>query len=176
MSNHTITVIWVIKAFLYSSSVYSYYLFLISSASVRSLWFLSFIVLILAWNIPVISPMFLKSSLVFPILLFASISVHCSFKKAFLSLLAILWNSTFSWVYLSLSPFPFPSLLSSAICKASLDNHFALLDFFLFGMVLVTASCTMLWTSIHSSSKRPNRYTRFRWWWLKPLLLHKCHA
>ena len=123
-----------------------------------------------------ISPMFLKSSLVFPILLFSSISVHCSFKKAFLSLLAILWNSTFSWVYLSLSPFPFPPLLSSAICKASLDNHFALLDFFLFGMVLVTASCTMLWTSIHSSSKRPNRYTRFRWWWLKPLLLHNCHA
>ena len=31
--------------------------------------------------------------------------------------------------------FPFPSLPSSDVCKASLDNHLALLDFFLFGMV-----------------------------------------
>ena len=37
----------------------------------------------------------------------------CSLKKAFLSLFAILWNSAFSWVYLSLSPLPFISLLSS---------------------------------------------------------------
>ena len=40
-------------------------------------------------------------SLVFPILLLSSISLHWSLKKAFLSLLAILWNSTFRWVYLS---------------------------------------------------------------------------
>ena len=45
---------------------------------------------------------FLRRSLVFPILLFSSISLHCSLK-AFLSLLAILWISAFSWVYLSLS-------------------------------------------------------------------------
>ena len=37
------------------SSVYSCHLFLISSASVRSLSFLSFIVPILAWNVPLIS-------------------------------------------------------------------------------------------------------------------------
>ena len=37
---------------LYSSSVYSPHLFLISPASVRSIPFLSFIVLIFAWNIP----------------------------------------------------------------------------------------------------------------------------
>ena len=36
---------------------------------------------------------FLKRSLVFSILLFSSISLHCSLKKAFLSFLAILWNS-----------------------------------------------------------------------------------
>ena len=30
-------------------------------------------------------------------------SLHCSLKKAFLPLLAILWNSAFSWVYLSLT-------------------------------------------------------------------------
>ena len=42
-----------------------------------------------------ISQIFLKRSLVFPILLFSFISLHCLFKKAFLSLLAILWNSAF---------------------------------------------------------------------------------
>jgi len=52
--------------FLYSSSVYSRHIFLISSASVRSLPFLSFIVPIFAWNIPLVSLIFLKSSLVFP--------------------------------------------------------------------------------------------------------------
>ena len=35
----------------------------------------------------------------------------------------------------------------SAICKASSDNHFAFLHFFL-GMVLVSASCTILRTSL----------------------------
>ena len=32
-------------------------------------------------------------------LLFPSIYFHCSFKKDFLSLLAIFWNSAFSWVW-----------------------------------------------------------------------------
>ena len=57
-----------LRPFLYISSVYSYHLFLISSASVRSLQFLPFTVLILAWNILLISPIFLKRYLVFPIL------------------------------------------------------------------------------------------------------------
>ena len=51
-----------------------------------------------------------------------------------------------------LSPLPFASFLFSAICKASSDNHFALLHFFFLGMVLITASCTMSQTSIHCSS------------------------
>ena len=37
---------------------------------------------------------FLERSLVFPILLFASVSWHCSVRRAFLSLFAVLWNST----------------------------------------------------------------------------------
>ena len=41
------------------------------------------------------------------------------------------------------------SLLFSAIFKSSLDNHFALLQLFFLGMVLISASCTMSWTSIH---------------------------
>ena len=97
-------VIWVIKLLFDSTSVYSCYLFLISSASVRSIPFLSFLVPIFAWNVSLVSLIFLKRSLVFPILLFSSISLHWSLWKASLSLLAILWNSAFKWVYLSFSP------------------------------------------------------------------------
>ena len=111
-------------------SMYSCHLFLVSSVSVRSFPFLSFILPIFAWNGPLMSPIFLKRSLVFFILLFSSIYLHCSFKKAFLSLLTVLWNSAFNWVYLSLSPLPFISLLSSAACKASSDSHFTFLHFF----------------------------------------------
>ena len=78
------------KSFLYSSSVCSFYLFLISSASVRSIPFLSFIVLIFGWNSPLVSLIFLRRSLVFPILLFSSFSSHWLLKKVFLLLLAIL--------------------------------------------------------------------------------------
>ena len=39
--------------------------------------------------------------------------------------------------------FALASCLFSAICKASSDNHFAVLNFFFLGMVLITASCTM---------------------------------
>jgi len=74
------------RLFLYSS-VYSCHLFLISSASVKFLSLPSFTVPILTWNVPFLSPIFLKRSLVFPILLFSSISLHCSLKKAYLSLL-----------------------------------------------------------------------------------------
>ena len=146
-------VVRALRYFLYSSSVHSCHLFLIiSSAFVRSIPFLSFIVPIFAWNIPLLSLIFLKRSLVFPILLFSCISLHGSLKKVFLSLLAIFWNSAFKWLYLSFFPLPIASLLFSAICKASSDNHFAFLHFFFLGMVLITVSCTMSWTSIHHSS------------------------
>ena len=107
------------RSFFYSSSMCSCHLFLISSASVRSIPFLSFIEPIFAWNVPLVSRIFLKRSLVFPILFFSSISLHWSLKKAFLSLLAILWNSAFRCLYLSFSPLLFASLLFTAIYKAS---------------------------------------------------------
>ena len=80
------------RSFLYSYSVYSCHLFLTSSAYIRSILFLSFIEPVFAWNVPLVSLIFLKRSLVFPILLFFSISLHWSLRKAFLSLLAFLWN------------------------------------------------------------------------------------
>ena len=79
------------RSFLYSSSVYSCHLILTYSASVRSIPFLSFIVPTFAWNVPLVSLIFFGRSLVFPSLLFSSISLHWSLRKAFLSLLAILW-------------------------------------------------------------------------------------
>ena len=147
MSDHTVVIIWVMKL---SSSVYSCHLFLISSASVRSTPFLSFIVPIFAWNAPLVSLILLKRSLVFPSLLFSSIYLHWSLRKAFLSLLAILWNSAFRWMYLSFSPLPFASFLS--YLKGLLGQPFCLWHFFYLGMVLITTSCTMLRTSVHSSS------------------------
>ena len=73
----------------------------------------------------------LKRSLVFPILLFSSISLYGSLKKTFLSLLAILWQPACRWVYLSFSPLPLASLLFSAVCKASSDSPFAFAFLFL---------------------------------------------
>ena len=127
MSDHTIVVIWVIKTFLYSS-VYSCPLFLIFSASVRSILFLSFIVHVFEWNVPLVSLIFLKGSL----LLFSSISLHCSLEKAFLSLLALLWKSAFRWIYLSFSPLPL-LLFFSQLFENSSVNHFAFLHFFFLG-------------------------------------------
>ena len=88
------------KSFWYSSSVYSCYLFLVSSASVRPIPLLSFIETLFTWNVPLVSLIFLKRSLIFSILLFSSISLHWVLRNAFLSLHAILWNSAFKWVYL----------------------------------------------------------------------------
>ena len=90
-----ITPLWLFglwRPFLYSSSVYSCHLFLISSASVRSIPFLSFIVPIFAWNVPLVSLVYLKRSLVFPILLFSSISLID--QRGRLSYLSVLFFGT----------------------------------------------------------------------------------
>ena len=140
-----------LKPFLYSSFVCSCHLFLVSPASVRSLLFLSFIIPILAWNVLFLSATFLKRSLVFPFLLFSSISLYCSTRR--LSHLSLLVSLTLlSWVYISLTPLLFTSLPSSAIYKAPSDNHFTFMHFFFFGMFLDTAYHTMLQTSVHNSS------------------------
>ena len=101
-----------------------------SSASVRSIPFLSFIEPIFAWNVPLVSLIFLKRSLLFPILLFPFISCHWSLRKAFLSLLAIVWNSSFRWLCLSFSSLTSASLLFTVMCKASSDSQFAFFHFF----------------------------------------------
>ena len=122
-------VIPVIKTFfLYSSSVHSCQLFLIASASDRSLLFLSFVVHILTWN-------FLgeMSSLCHSV-------VFLYFFAPFIEedLLISPWNSLELCIHWVAYIFPFfpcflASLISSAICKASSDNHFAFLHFFFLG-------------------------------------------
>ena len=85
-SRWVITPLWLSeswRSFFYSSSVYSCHLFLISSAPGRSISFLSFIEPIFAQNVPLVSLIFLKRSLVFPFLLFSSISLHWSLMNLY---------------------------------------------------------------------------------------------
>ena len=87
------------------SSVYSHHLFLISSVSIRSI--LSFIVPTFAWNVPLVSLIFLKRSLVSPILLFSCIV--CVVRLGRLSYLSLLFFGTLhSYGYI----FPFLLCLS----------------------------------------------------------------
>ena len=115
-SSWVITPSWLsgsLRSFLYSSSVYSCHPFLISPASVRFILFLSIIVPIFTWNVPLVSLIFLKRSLVFPILLFSSISLHWSLRKAVLSLL-LFFRSLHSDQYM------FPFLLSLSLLFSQL--------------------------------------------------------
>ena len=70
---------------------------------------------------------FLKRALVFPILLFSSYFFALMLRKSFLSLLAILWNSAFKWVYLSFSPLIFSQLF---VITAPSDSHLAFCIYF----------------------------------------------
>ena len=132
-----IVVIWI---FLYSSSVYSCHLFLISS--VRSYCFR-----------PLMCSSLYECSLDISNFLEEISSLSLSF--VFLYFFAMITEEGFlmypcysvelyiQMAYLPFSPFPFTSLLFSTICMASSDNHFAFLHFFFLGMVLIPVSCTM---------------------------------
>jgi len=135
------------RSFLYSS-VYSCHLFLISSASVRSIPFLSFIEPIFAWNVPLVSLIFLKRSLVSHCIVSLFL---CTDHWGRLSYLSLPLFGTLHSDFISFL-FSFASLLFTAICKASSDSHFTFLHFFFLGMVLIPVSCTMSWISKHSSS------------------------
>ena len=111
------------RSFLCSFSVCSSHLFLISSASVRSILFLSYIVAIFAWTLPLVSLIFLKRSLVFPF--YCCPVFLCIDHWGRLSYLSLLFFGTLhSNIYISfLLSFALTSLLFTAICKASSDNH-----------------------------------------------------
>ena len=153
MTDHTVVIIWVIKTFfLYSSSVYSCHLFLISFTSFRSIQLLSYIDPIFARNGPLVSLIFLKTSLVFPILLFFLYFFALITEEGFLispcySLeLCIQMSVSFLFFF----AFHFSSF--TAVFKASSGSHFAFLHSFFLGIVLIPASCTMSRTSVHNSA------------------------
>ena len=95
-------------------------------------------------------------SLVFPILLFSSISLHWSLRKPFFfffNLSLLLFGIRHS--DRNISPFLLCiSLLffSQLFVRPPQTAIFAFLHFFSMGMVLIPVSCTMSWTSVHSSS------------------------
>ena len=147
---------WFIKIFFVCSSVYSYHLFLISSASVRSLLFI----------VPILSVLycahlFMKCSLgisnfledisslsysIFFLYFFALIAEEGFLISPFYSLeLCIQMGISF------LLSFAF-SLLSQLFVRPHQTTILPFCISFFLGMVLIPASCTMLWTSIHSSS------------------------
>ena len=130
-------------------SVYSCHLFLISSASVRSILFLSFIVPIFAWNVPFGISSFLKE--------FSSLTYSIVFLYffAFFTLVGFLISPCYSvelYIQMDISfLFSFTFHFSSQLfCKVS-DNHFAFLHFFFLGKVLISASYIILQISVHSS-------------------------
>ena len=136
----------------YSSSVYSCHLFLISSTSVRFIPFLSFIEPIFAWNVPLVSLIFLKSFPVSPFYCFPLFLCMDHWGGLYLISpcysLELCIQMDISFIF----SLPFISLLFSAMYKASSDHHFAFLHLFLSRMVLITTSYIMLRTSIYSSS------------------------
>ena len=106
---------WSWRSFLYSSSVYSRHLFLVSSASVRSIKFLFFIEPIFAWNVPLVSPIFLKRSLVFAILffpLFLCIDPWGRLSYLFLLFFGTLHSDAYIFPFLLCFSLPFFSQLS----------------------------------------------------------------
>ena len=125
MSDHTIMATWVIQTFLVQFSVFLPLLLkLFCFCQVHMISVLYYAHLCMKCSFDISSFLKENSSLSYSTVF---LSFFALFTKDFLSLLAILWNSAFSLVQLSLSPLPFTSLLFSAICKVSADNHFAFL-------------------------------------------------
>ena len=130
------------------------HLFLISFASVRFLLFLSFTIPILAWNVPLVSLIFLKRSLIFPILSFSSISLHCSVKKAFLPLTFPCSSLEFyiqSDIFLPFSLAFCLSFFLSFVKPLQTTTEPSCISFS-FWWLWSLPPCTMLPTSVHSSS------------------------
>ena len=130
---------------LYISSVYSCQLFLMSSASVRSILSVLYCAH-LYMKCPLGISIFLKTSLVFPFLLFSSIYLHWSLRKAFLSLLSILWKSAFRRMCFSFCPLPLLLFFSHLFVSPPQTTILPFWVSFSWGW-----SCTMSQTSANSS-------------------------
>ena len=158
------------KSFFVQFSVYSCHLFLISSTSVRSIPFLSFIEPIFCMKCSLGISKFLEgiSSLSHFIvfLFFFTLITEEGFLICLCYFLELCFQLRISFL------FSFASLLFTAIFKASSDSHFPFLNLVFLGMVLIPVSCTVLWTSIHSSSGTLSDLTPWIYFSL-PLCNHK---
>ena len=140
------------RSFLYSYLVYFCHFFLISSPSVRfsTISVLYYAHLYMKYSLGISNFLEEISSL--------SHSIISLYFFALISEEGFLIFPCYSlelWIQMGISflfSFSLASFLVSAICKALSDNHFAFLHFFFLGMVLISASYTVSWTSLHSSS------------------------
>ena len=133
-----ITTSWLsgsLRSFLYSFSVCSCHLVLISSAPVGSLPFLSFIEPIFEWNVPLVSPIFLKRSLVFP---YCFPIFLCIVHLKSLSYLSLLYSGTLHLVEYIFSFLLCLLLLFSAIlwCNILVSLKIFLHYFFVISLVI----------------------------------------
>ena len=94
----------------------------------------------------------MKRSLVFPILLFSSISLHWSVRKAFLSLLAFLWSSAFRWVYFSFLISFLLLFFSQLFVRPPQTTILPFCIYFSLGWSWSPPPITVSQTSVHSSS------------------------
>ena len=125
------------RSFLYISSVYSCHVFLISYASVRSITFLSFIEPIFAWNVPLLSPIFLKRSLVFPILFFPLfLCIDCWGRLSHFSLLFFWTLHSNGYIFPFLICFLLP-FISQLFVRPPQTAILLFFHFFFLGIVLV---------------------------------------
>ena len=112
--SHPLDYLDYVDLFLYSSFVYSCHLLLISSTSVRSIPFLSFILPIFAWNVPLAYLIFLKTFLDFPILFFFLYFYALIAEEGFLI-------SPCYFLELSIQMYIFP--FSFAFCLSSIHSY-----------------------------------------------------
>ena len=138
------TILFLYSSSVHSSSLYSCHLFLIFSAFVRSLPFLSFIEPIFAWNIPLKSSIFLKRSLSLShsiiSLYFFALFIEEGLLISPCYSLELCTQLGISFPYLPWLSFPFfpqsfirpPQTITLPCCIS-----------FFFGMVLITDSCTI---------------------------------
>ena len=140
-----------LRSFLYSSSVYYCHLFLISSASVRSIPFLFYwIHHCMKCSLGISNFLEEISSLSHSIVLLYFFALIA--EEGFLISPCYSLELCIQMAYLSFSPLLFASLLFTAICKVASDSNFVFLCFFFLVMVFIPVSCTMSWTSVYSSS------------------------
>ena len=141
-------VIQVIKTFFYTSSVFvtpfSFHLLLLGPFD------LSFIVPVFAWNVPLVSQIFLNRSLGFPFLLFPSICTDHLGSLSYLPLLLLGILHSDGEIFPSL--LCLSCLFFSQVFVRPSQKSFCLPSFLFLGDGFGHTCCKISWTTIYSSS------------------------